>query len=99
MPLSFESQIVDNVAVIRCKGRITLGPEANALEEEVQRQTRIPGTDVYRVKRVVLQMSDTDFLDSCGLGSLVRIYGILHSAGGGLKLCEIRRPMRIRMKS
>lgn len=89
MPLTFESQIVDKVAVIRCKGRIALGPEVQALEQEVDRQTKIAGSSTYRVKRVVLQLSETDFLDSSGLGTLVRLYGVLQAAGGGLKLCQM----------
>lgn len=89
MPLTFESQAVDTVAVIRCKGRITLGPEVQALEEEVDRQTKVAGTTTYRVKRVVLQLAETEFLDSSGLGALVRLYGVLQAAGGGLKLCAM----------
>ena len=90
MPLSFESQVIDNkVAVIRCKGRITLGPEVDALESEVEKQTKVDGANLLRVKRVVLQLAETDFIDSSGLGSLVRLFGVFRSAGGGLKLCQM----------
>lgn len=94
MPLSFESQIIDKVAVIRCKGRITLGPEIEALEAEVDRQTRVDGTSTFRAKRVILELAETDFIDSSGLGSLVRILGILRAAGGGLKLCRMSARVR-----
>lgn len=87
MPLTFESQVIDKVAVIRCTGRIALGPEVQALEQEVDRHTRPDGA--HRVKRVVLQLAETDFLDSSGLGTLVRLYGVLRAAGGGLKLCQV----------
>ena len=91
MPLTFESQIIDNkVAVIRCKGRITLGEDVQALEKEVDRLTRIDGSDYYRAKHVVLQLAETDFLDSSGLGCLVRLYGVLRAAGGGLNLCQMQ---------
>lgn len=89
MPLTFESRTIDNVAVIRCKGRIALGPEVQALEEEVDRQTKVAGTSAYKIRRVVLQLADTEFLDSSGLGALVRLYGVLQAAGGGLKLCQM----------
>lgn len=89
MPLDFESQVVDKVAVIRCKGRITLGAEVDALEAEVDRHTRVDGTSAFGLKRVVLQLADTEFLDSCGLGALVRLFGVLRAAGGGLKLCQL----------
>lgn len=89
MALTFDSQIIDKVAVIRCKGRITLGDEVQALEAEVNRQIKIPGTDTNRFKHVVLQLAETDFLDSSGLGSLVRLVGVLRAAGGGLKICQL----------
>lgn len=87
MPLTFESQVVDKVAVIRCAGRISLGPEVQALEQEVDRHTRPDGA--HHVNRVVLQLEQTDFLDSSGLGTLLRLYGVLRAAGGGLKLCQM----------
>lgn len=91
MPLTFESQLIDNkVAVIRCKGRITLGEEVNALEKEVDRLTKVDGSNYYRAKHVVLQLAETDFLDSSGLGCLVRLYGVLRAAGGGLNLCQMQ---------
>lgn len=88
MQLTFESQIINQVAVIRCKGRITFGPEAEALEKEVERQTKIEGTSVYVVKRVLLQLGEVDFIDSSGLGALVRLSKLIHAAGGELKLCQ-----------
>src|SRR5215472_10469891 len=91
MPLTFESRIIDNrVAVIRCRGRITLGEEVHALEREVDRLTKIDGSNYYRFKHVVLQLAETDFLDSSGLGCLVRLYGVLRAAGGGLNLCQMQ---------
>ena len=88
MPLTFETQVIDNdVVVIRYKGRITHGPDAEALEAEVDRQTKVPGTNLYELKWVVLNLGETEFIDSTGLGVLVRLYGLLRAAGGGLNLC------------
>jgi anti-sigma B factor antagonist len=89
MELTFESHIIDKVAVIRCKGRITYGPEAEALETEINRQTKVAGTDTFKFTRVVLQMGEIDFIDSSGLGAIVRLFGVLRAAGGGLKLCQM----------
>jgi hypothetical protein len=38
---------------------------------------------------VVLQLEETDFIDSSGLGSLVRMLGVLRAAGGDFKLCHL----------
>lgn len=90
MPLTFQSRIIDErVAVIRCKGRIAFGPEAEALEAEVERQTKVAGTNFYQVKIVVLNLGETEYIDSSGLGTLIRLYGVLRAVGGGLKLCQL----------
>lgn len=89
MRLKFESKVIDEVAVIRCRGRLTFGPETAALEEEVERQTKLAGTSVYAVKQVALNLVETEFIDSAGLGALVRLLGTLRAAGGGLKICQM----------
>jgi len=89
MPLSFETGVIDDVVLIRCKGRITCGPEVDALQTEVNQHTKIKGTSVYSVKQVVLDLAETLYIDSSGLGALVRMLRVLHAHGGGLKLCRL----------
>jgi anti-anti-sigma factor len=89
MKLTVQSQVKDDVLVIRCKGRISFGQEVEALEAEVHKHTKISGTDILIVKQVVIQMAETDYVDSSGLGALIRLLGVLRAAGGGLKLCEL----------
>jgi anti-anti-sigma factor len=89
MRLTLQSRLMDDVVVIRCDGRITLGVEVDALEAELEKQTKIPGTDFRVVKKVVLQLAGADYVDSSGLGALVRMFGVLRAAGGALKLCEL----------
>ncbi len=80
---------MDGVLVIRCKGRISFGKEVEALEAEVHKHTRIAGTDIFLVKQVVIQLAETDYVDSSGLGAMIRLLGVLRAAGGGLKLCQL----------
>jgi len=80
---------MDDVLVIRCKGRISFGQEVEALEAEVHKHTKIAGTDIFIVKQVVIQLAETDYIDSSGLGALIRWLGVLRAAGGGLKLCQL----------
>jgi anti-sigma B factor antagonist len=90
MRLTFQTKVIGNdIAVIRCKGRITFGPEAEALEAEVDRQTKLAGTKIYQIRMVVLDLGETEFIDSTGLGVIVRLDRVLHAAGGGLKLCHM----------
>jgi anti-sigma B factor antagonist len=80
---------MDGVLVIRCKGRLSHGKEVEALEAEVHKHTKIAGTDFLIVKQVVIQLAETDYVDSSGLGALIRLLGVLRAAGGGLKLCQL----------
>ena len=89
MPLTLETQVTEDVVVIRCKGRISFGAGVDALQAEVNKHTKIAGTDFFCVKRVVLQLTEMHYIDSSGLGALVRMLGVLRAAGGGLKLCEL----------
>jgi len=89
MRLTLQSQTMDEVVVIRCRGRIVAGAETEALQVELERQTQIPGTNLLTVKWVVLQLAEVDYIDSSGLGTLVRMFGVLRAAGGGLKLCQV----------
>jgi anti-anti-sigma factor len=82
MQLSLQSQTRGDVVIIRCKGRIVSGDEARHLQQEIERLTPL-------TKNVVLQLAEVNYLDSGGLGSLVRIYGVLRAARGDLKLAEL----------
>jgi anti-sigma B factor antagonist len=68
--------------VIRCRGRMVSGAEVGSLQSELQKLTE------FR-KRVVLQLAEADYIDSAGLGALVRLFGVLRAAGGDLKLCQL----------
>ena len=81
MQLTLDSSLVDDVVVVRCHGRIVAGAEIAALQAELDKQT------VF-VKMVVLHLADVDYIDSSGLGALVRALGVLRAAGGSLKLCQ-----------
>ena len=82
MTLILQSQTLEHVVVIRCAGRIVLGDEIKALQAEVERLTRTK-------KRVVLQLAEVNYIDSAALGALVRLFGVLRSGGGGLKLSQL----------
>lgn len=82
MQLSFQSAKQENSVLIRCRGRLVAGEEARALQSEVDQLTL--GT-----KRVVLNLEQVSFLDSGGLGALVRLSVALRAGKGGLVLCHV----------
>ena len=82
MQLTLQSQAIGDVVVIRCHGRVVSGDEASHLQAEIGRLTAL-------TKSVVLNLADVTYVDSGGLGSLVRIYGVLRAARGDLKICQL----------
>jgi anti-anti-sigma factor len=79
MPLTLQSRFVGNVYVIRCAGRIVLGPEVTELES-------VLNTAAFEFSRFVLTVADIDRLDSIGIGLLVRFAERLRRRGGDIRL-------------
>ena len=82
MQLTLQSYNAGEVVVIRCRGRIVSGEEARFLRSELEKLTEL-------TKKVVLQLAEVNYVDSGGLGALVRLLGVLRAARGDLKLCEL----------
>jgi anti-anti-sigma factor len=66
--------------VIRCAGRIVTGKETELLQQEIEKHT-------LETKKFVLHMEEVKFVDSGGLGAMVRLAGVLRFYHGDLKLC------------
>lgn len=82
MQLTLQPQYCGDVMVIRCSGRIVAGEEAQSLQRECEKHT-------LETKKFVLQLQEVNFLDSGGLGTLVRLLGSLRAHRGDLKLCQL----------
>jgi anti-sigma B factor antagonist len=84
MALEVTVRRVGDVALLQCKGRIVHGEESQHLQKRV---TELMQTE----KQMVLHLGEVSFLDSSGLGLLVRLVGVMRSARGDLKLCNVTR--------
>ena len=82
MQLNLQKEALGEVVLIRCRGRIVVGEEIRSLQEHVE-QVPIQG------KKVVLELAEINFIDSAGVGTLVRLLGVLRAYGGDLKLCRL----------
>ena len=87
MQLRMESRPVGDVLVVQCTGRIVSGNEVYALHAYV-------GDAFVKYADVVLQLDQVEFVDSSGLGALVRLMQAARAKGGDLKLSGV--PPRIR---
>jgi anti-anti-sigma factor len=83
MPLTVSTRRLGEVIILTCSGRIVLGPEVKALQEQVAEV--IPESP----RNVVLQLRDVAFMDSSGMGALVRLMAMLKSKGIKLSLCSL----------
>jgi anti-sigma B factor antagonist len=70
------------VVVIRCQGRIVTGDEVRHLQHEIEKHT-------LETKKFVLHIAEVTYVDSGGLGALVRLAGVLRASRGDLKLCQM----------
>jgi anti-sigma B factor antagonist len=87
MQLRLESRPVGDVLIIQCQGRIVAGNEVFTLHSNV-------GDSLVKYGDVVLQLDQVEFIDSSGLGALVRLMQAARSKGGDLKLSGV--PPKIR---
>ena len=87
MQLRLESRPVGEVLIVQCHGRIVAGNEVFTLHSLV-------GDSIDKYGDVVLQLDQVEFVDSSGLGALVRLMRAARSKGGDLKLSGL--PPRIR---
>ena len=82
MQLRLESRPVGDVLVIQCHGRIVVGKEVFTLHSYV-------GDSFIKYGDVVLQLEQVEFVDSSGLGAMVRLMQAARSKGGDLKLSGV----------
>jgi len=87
MQLHLESRPVGNVLVIQCDGRIVAGAEVSTLHSYV-------GDALLKYPDIVLQLDQVGFIDSSGLGALVRLASTARSKGGDVKLCGLQEHVR-----
>ena len=82
MQLSLQHRHVGYVTVITCRGRIVLGEEADALLKQID--GLLPNNS-----RILLHLGEVDFIDSGGLGMLVRCLTRVQNAAGQLSICAL----------
>jgi len=85
--LELETRQVGRVTIVQCKGRIVSGDESEALRAHV--------AWLLRDRRaIVLHLGEVVFIDSSGLGTMVRTLTSTRQARGDLKLCVVPEHVR-----
>jgi len=76
------------VTVLDVSGRITLG-EGNTMLREIVHDLLDKGA-----KQILLNLGDVQYIDSSGLGELVRVYTTVRTRGGEMKLVNLSKRVR-----
>jgi anti-sigma B factor antagonist len=80
--LSLDTREVGRVTVVSCNGRIVAGEESESLRSHVSWL-------LHDRRAIVLHLGDVVFIDSSGLGTIVRTLTSVRQAKGELKLCNV----------
>jgi anti-sigma B factor antagonist len=83
--MQIEERAVGDVKVLDLKGRITLGEGDELLKDKVNSLLS------QGHKKVILNLADVPYIDSAGLGEIVRTYTTVSRQGGGLKLLNLTK--------
>jgi len=76
---------IGDVAIVDILGRITLG-EGNAMLRELVRELMEKGN-----RKIVLNLGEVQYIDSSGLGELVKTHATVRNQGGQLKLVNLNK--------
>ena len=87
MLLSLDTREVGRVTIVRCNGRIVAGAESESLRAHVDWLLRDR-------RSIVLHMGEVGFIDSSGLGTMVRSLTSIRRVHGDLKLCNVTEQVR-----
>ncbi len=76
---------IDDIAVLEITGRITLG-EGNVMLREIVRELIDKGN-----KKIVLNLGEVQYVDSSGVGELVKTHTTVRNQGGQLRLANLTK--------
>jgi len=87
MALRLDSRPVGDIIVVQCSGRIVAGADVHSLQLLLAKV-------LPQHHEVVLQLERVEFIDSSGLGALVRLVSSARASGSDLKLCALPAQVR-----
>jgi len=81
--MQIEERAVGDVIVLDLKGRVTMGEGDELLKDKVNSLVN------QGHRKIVLNLADVPYVDSAGLGEIVRTYTTVSRQGGSLKLFNL----------
>ncbi|SUZ91146.1 uncharacterized protein METZ01_LOCUS44000 [marine metagenome] len=83
--MKIEERALENVVVLDLKGKLTIGEGDALLKETIQRLID------QGHNKLLLNLEDVPYVDSAGLGEIVRTYTTVSRQGGSLKLLNLTK--------
>jgi anti-sigma B factor antagonist len=83
--MQIEERIVDDVTVLDLKGKMTLGEGDELLKDKINSLVS------QGHKKIILNLEAVPYIDSAGLGEIVRTYTSISRQGGKLKLLNVSK--------
>ncbi len=81
--MQIDERSAGDVTVLDLKGRMTMGEGDELLKDKVN------SLILQGRKKLVLNLADVPYVDSAGLGEIVRTYTTVTKQGGSLKLANL----------
>ena len=83
--MQIEERAVGDVVVLDLKGKVTLGQGDELLKDKVNSLVN------QGHRKIVLNLAGVPYVDSAGLGEIVRTYTTVSRQGGSLKLLNLTK--------
>ncbi len=80
--MQINEKLVNGVTVLTIHGKILMG-------DDIAVKKKIDDLVSKGVKDIVLDLAEVPYIDSSGLGELIRCYTTMRKAGGNLKLANL----------
>src|SRR5512144_1288494 len=83
--MQIDERTVGDVMVLDVKGKVTLGEGDEMVKDKVNSVVNQGN------KKIVLNLAEVPYIDSAGLGEIVRTYTTVSRQGGSLKLLNLTK--------
>src|SRR3954449_5973078 len=85
MAMQIDEPVVDGVTILDLKGKMTLGEGDELLKDKINSLIH------QNQKNLLLNLEGVPYIDSAGLGEIVRTYTTVSRQGGALKLVNLTK--------
>jgi anti-sigma B factor antagonist len=83
--MQIEERVLENVVILDLKGKLTIGEGDELLKERINKAME------QGHRNLLLNLEDVPYVDSAGLGEIVRTYTTVSRQGGKLKLVNLTK--------